>query len=157
MQTAAETRAALLASTAHPADFSAAATQEPSEAVPEAAAQERGEAWPKAAPQKPRRDRGQPRQPRGPPLSAAADSADLLWGGQKIADFLGLPLSKFYHLNSLNAFGDAVARLSHKTLVASRSELARLPQRCAANHVKAATKRGIADAAEASTATTGSL
>ena len=63
---------------------------------------------------------------------ASDRAADLIWGGQGIADFLGLPVSKFYHLNSLGAFGDAVARISHKTLVGSRSALAQLPQRAAA-------------------------
>jgi hypothetical protein len=62
----------------------------------------------------------------------AADSADLIWGGAKIAEFLNLPLTKFYHLNAIGAFGDAVARLSHKTLVGSKSALARLPERAAA-------------------------
>jgi hypothetical protein len=52
-----------------------------------------------------------------------ANENDLVWGGQAIADALGCSLERFYYLNNKGVFGDAVQRLGHKTLVASRSPL----------------------------------
>jgi hypothetical protein len=52
-----------------------------------------------------------------------SDESEFAWGGQAIADALGCSLETFYYLNNKGAFGDAVKRLGHKTLVASRARL----------------------------------
>jgi excisionase family DNA binding protein len=50
-------------------------------------------------------------------------SDDLLWGGQEVADFLGVPLDRVYYLIRTKRL--PIAKLGHKTIVASRKKLER--------------------------------
>jgi hypothetical protein len=77
---------------------------------------------------------GNPHQARAPPeeKQAATLSDDLLWGGQAIADFLGLTIDQVYYLVRKNADPDTpeneklpIAKLGRKTIVASRKKLQR--------------------------------
>ena len=50
-------------------------------------------------------------------------SDDILWGGEKIAEYLGMPVERFYYLNALGAFGDAVRKHSHRIITGSKRGL----------------------------------
>jgi hypothetical protein len=52
-----------------------------------------------------------------------APSADLLWGGQAIADFLGIDIDSVYYRVRTRQL--PIAKLGRKTLVASRRKLQR--------------------------------
>jgi len=58
-----------------------------------------------------------------------ADTANLLWGARAIADYAGLPVSQLYHLLKIGALDGVVTKLSHKVIVARKSDVALLPQR----------------------------
>src|SRR5262245_28827334 len=61
-----------------------------------------------------------PPQARGPP------SDDWLWGALAIGNFIGRKPTQVYYLHSIGAFGNAVKKLGHKTLVGSRRGLRRI-------------------------------
>jgi hypothetical protein len=50
-------------------------------------------------------------------------SDDLLWDGQAVADFLGIPLTRVYYLIRTGQL--PIAKLGRKTIVASRRKLQR--------------------------------
>ena len=50
-------------------------------------------------------------------------SDDLLWGGQAVADFLGVPLTRVYYL--IRSGQLPIAKLGRKTVVASKKKLQR--------------------------------
>jgi excisionase family DNA binding protein len=52
-----------------------------------------------------------------------APSDDLLWGGQEVADYLGISLDRLYYLIRVKRL--PVARLGRKTLLASKKQLSR--------------------------------
>jgi hypothetical protein len=58
-----------------------------------------------------------------------ADASDFLWGCAAIAAAIGRTQVQTYHLIRIGALDGAVRKLSHKTLVASRQALGRLPLR----------------------------
>jgi hypothetical protein len=51
-------------------------------------------------------------------------SDDLLWGGQAVADFLGIPLTRVYYLVRTGQL--PIAKLGRKTIVASKKKLQRV-------------------------------
>ena len=63
----------------------------------------------------------------GKPVQEPETSADLVWGVPAIAEELNRTPAQVYHLLSIGALDGAVRKLSHKTIVGSRSALRRLP------------------------------
>jgi hypothetical protein len=55
--------------------------------------------------------------------------SDLVWGGRAISRELDRTLPQFYHLFSTGVLDGVVAKLGHKTFVASRRALQNLPFR----------------------------
>lgn len=51
------------------------------------------------------------------------DDNDLLWGGKSIAKEINRTTQQFYYLHEKGALKGAVAKLGHKTFVASRRKL----------------------------------
>ena len=59
-----------------------------------------------------------------PAESDRSDLADdILWGGEKIAEYLGMPVERFYYLNARGAFGDAVRKHTHRIITGSKRGL----------------------------------
>jgi hypothetical protein len=54
---------------------------------------------------------------------APSDDNDLLWGGKSIAASINRTPAQFYYLYEKGALKGAVAKLGHKTFVASRRKL----------------------------------
>ena len=66
--------------------------------------------------------KGRPQQARAPPAEYPP-SDDLLWGGQAVADFLGISLDRLYYLIRIKRL--PIAKLGRKTIVASKKKLQR--------------------------------
>jgi hypothetical protein len=55
--------------------------------------------------------------------NAPSDDNDLLWGGENIAKEINRSTQQFYYLHEKGVLKGAVAKLGHKTFVASRRKL----------------------------------
>ena len=56
-------------------------------------------------------------------IESNSEPLDLLWGGDEISAFVGLPIRKLYYLIDRKAI--PVHKVGHRTIVASRAELRR--------------------------------
>jgi hypothetical protein len=56
-------------------------------------------------------------------------ACDLVWGAEAIGREINRSKSQVYHLVAIGALDSAVAKLGHKTIVASRKALRNLPFR----------------------------
>jgi hypothetical protein len=103
-------------------------------ADPVVIARERGQALaPEQEQQDPHHHHGRTHQPRGPPkvsepVTEPITSAGLLWGGRQIAAFADLELKDFYSKHRAGVFDGVVFKVAHKTLVASKADVAALPR-----------------------------
>ena len=55
--------------------------------------------------------------------NTSSDDNDLLWGGENIAKEINRTTQQFYYLHEKGVLKGAVAKLGHKTFVASRRKL----------------------------------
>ena len=55
--------------------------------------------------------------------NAISDDSDLIWGGVNIAKEINRTTDQFYYLHEKGVLKGAVAKLGHKTFVASRRKL----------------------------------
>ena len=59
--------------------------------------------------------------------TAESADSDLVWGAAAIGEEINRTAQQVYHLHGSGALAGAVSKLGHKTLVASRSRLRKLP------------------------------